>query len=124
MNDFAARLEEASSALQKLNYQPLEEFPALAVQVARRTALAMIQEMLGHLRSESSEAEIMAAVPFTLAFVANVIVYCNNQSSTDLTTTSRMMDTAARIARNLGDGVAEHFSTGESVAKSNWETNH
>ena len=52
MNDFAARLEEASSALQKLNYQPLEEFPALAVQVARRTALAMIQEMLGHLRSE------------------------------------------------------------------------
>ena len=51
MNDFAARLEEASSALQKLNYQPLEEFPALAVQVARRTALAMIQEMLGHLRS-------------------------------------------------------------------------
>lgn len=108
MSDFATRLEEICAALETTDYQPPEDFSALTVQVGKRTALAMAQELRTFLRSGSSEVEAMAAVPFTLAFLVNVFVYCT-ESRSDAAVVDRIMGAAARIAHDLGDGAVEHL---------------
>ena len=118
MKDFAARLEETFAVLQKINFEPKEEPPALIVQVAKQTAIAMISEMLVHLRSGSSEVEVMAAVRYTVAFVVNTLVYCSSQSHPNYAAADRVMALATRMARELGDGATERFITQrQSVVK-------
>lgn len=107
MNDFAARLEEICTVLESLDYRPPEEFSAMTVQVGRRTALAMMQEVRAHVRSGVSELEATAALPFTLAFLTNAFVYCTELRG-DAGVVDRIMQAAAKIAHGLGDGDMKH----------------
>jgi hypothetical protein len=96
MNDFATRLEEICRALETADYQAPEEFSAATVEIGKKTALAMCQELRA------------AAFPFAMAFIVNAFLYCT-PSRGDAAAAERIIEVAARITHSLGDGNAERL---------------
>ncbi len=108
MIDFATRLEEVCRALEAADYQAPERFSAATIDIGRKTALTMCQELRACLRSGFSELEVSAALPFAVAFIVNAFLSCT-RSRGDAAATDRIMDVAAKITHSLGDGDAERL---------------
>jgi hypothetical protein len=112
VSDLETRLAELCEALRNSGFPEPAEFSALSVRTAKKTALAMAEELHAALQS-SSDVEVMATLPLVLGYLANVFVSCAEPQS-DAATIDRVMGSATRIAHALGD---------ESGLRSLWQRN-
>lgn len=115
MGDFAANLDEICAALEAVDYRAPEQFAASTVEIGKKTALAMANEMLALARSGAADVEVMAVFPFTLAFLVNVFVYCAEARGNAIVV-DEILDAARTIAHNLGG--AELLSAGKKPSLS------
>ena len=101
MSDLETRLAELCEALRNSGFPEPAEFSALSVRTAKKTALAMAEELHAALQS-SSDVEAVATLPLVLAYLANVFVSCAEPRS-DMAMIDRVMASATQIAHALGD---------------------
>jgi len=114
MSEIAEKLEEICRALESADVQAPDETGAWTARISQKAALAMTREMVARLHAGSSGEEVTAALPFALAFLVNVCVYCT-PSAGDPATVDRIFEAAARFAHDLGDGAALPTRHGTSV---------
>lgn len=118
MDDLVRHLEAMRAALEESSYQAPEEFSAVAVDVGRKTVLAMVNEMISQHRNGISELEIISAFPFSLAFLVNAISYCT-EGVGNTAVAERMLDTTKTIVQQLGDGDPTRLSSSHSPQSCN-----
>jgi hypothetical protein len=108
MTDFWTSIEEIYTALETSDFHAPEEFSDLTVQIAERTALAMVQELRAYKGAGGSDLEAVATFPFVLAFLVNVFTYCTELRGS-AAAVERIVETATKVAHALGDGDAERL---------------